>query len=163
MQKLRFKKKLILLFIILILLSFTIQTNKILFSPSDIKIIKGENKYLDITFPFYLSTNSNKEKDNVIEAISSNLENIGLKKTYSINGIDTGNAEIQIKLFGIIPVKNYTVSVVDRPKLIPGGNAIGVRLNTRGVLVVAVTDLIGVDNKRYSPARDAGIKLEIVS
>lgn len=159
MEKLRFKKKLILLFIILILLSFTIQTNKILFSPSDIKIIKGENKYLDITFPFYLSTNSNKEKDNVIEAISSNSENIGFKKTYSINGIDTGNAEIQIKLFGIIPVKNYTVSVVDRPKLIPGGNAIGVRLNTRGVLVVAVTDLIGVDNKRYSPARDAGIKV----
>ncbi len=53
--------------------------------------------------------------------------------------------------------------MVNRKYLVPGGNAIGVRLNTKGVLVVAVTDVIGTDGKRYNPARDAGIKkMEIV-
>lgn len=157
MGKLKFSKKFVALFLILILLSFTIQTNRILFHPSNIKIVKGENKNLDITFPFSLSTN--KEKDNVIEASSNNTDTISLKKTYSLNGIETGKAEVQIKFLGLIPVKNYNIDVIQRPELIPGGNAIGVRLNTRGVLVVAVTDIIGVDNERYSPAKDAGIKV----
>ena len=157
MGKLKFSKKFIALFSIIVLLSFIIQSNRILFYPSNIKIVKGENKSLDITFPFSLSTD--KEKDDVIEASANNTENISFKKTYSLNGIGTGKAEIQIKFLGLIPIKNYNVDVIDRPELIPGGNAIGVRLNTKGVLVVAVTDLIGVDNERYSPARDAGIKV----
>ncbi len=58
----------------------------------------------------------------------------------------------------MIPVKRFDINVVDRDILIPGGNAVGVRLNTKGVLVVAVTDVIGIDGKRYSPAKDVGIK-----
>lgn len=157
MRRLNFKRKFIALFLISILLTFTIQTSKILFYPSDIKIIKGEYRYLDIAFPYFLSTNNDIE--NVIEASSNNTENISLRKTYSLNGITTGKAEVQVKLLGLIPIKNYNIDVIDRPELIPGGNAIGVRLNTKGVLVVAVTDLIGVDNERHSPAKDAGIKV----
>ena len=48
--------------------------------------------------------------------------------------------------------------MVKRQLLVPGGNALGVRLNTKGVLVVAVTDVLGVDGKRYNPAKMAGIK-----
>ncbi|NLJ77792.1 MAG: SpoIVB peptidase [Tissierellia bacterium] len=51
------------------------------------------------------------------------------------------------------------MSVVNRESLMPGGNAVGVRLNTRGVLVVAVTNILGIDGKKYSPAKDAGIKI----
>ena len=51
-MKVKIQQKFVVLFLILILLSFTIQTNRILFHPSNIKIVKGENKNLDITFLF---------------------------------------------------------------------------------------------------------------
>ena len=81
-----------------------------------------------------------------------------MKRIYKIDGIDAGEVQFQLKLLGLIPVKKFDVNIVDRPKLVPGGNAIGVKLNTKGVLVVAVTDVIGIDGKRYNPAKDAGIK-----
>ena len=82
-----------------------------------------------------------------------------MKKSYKLNGLDSGEAEIQLKLLGFIPIKNYNINVINRPHLIPGGNAIGVRLNTKGVLVVAVTDVIDVNGERKSPAKDAGLKV----
>jgi len=135
----------------------SIQSNKILFYPSSINIVKGENKNLDISFPFFLDIS--QEKENVIEASYNETETIGLKKSYKLNGIDAGEAEIQLKLLGFIPIKNYNVNVINRPEIIPGGNAIGVRLNTKGVLVVAVTDVIDTRGHRFSPARDAGLKV----
>ncbi|WP_353095875.1 SpoIVB peptidase [Tissierella praeacuta] len=157
MGKLKFNHKIVISILILIVLCLSIQNNKILFYPSNINIVKGENKNLDISFPFFLDIS--QEKENVIEASYNETENIGLKKSYQLNGIDAGEAEIQLKLLGFIPVKNYNVNVINRPELVPGGNAIGVRLNTKGVLVVAVTDVIDIKGHRSSPARDAGLKV----
>ena len=56
-------------------------------------------------------------------------------------------------------MKDVNLNVIERPSLIPGGNAIGVRLNTRGVLVVAITDVIDIHGTRSSPAKDAGLKI----
>ena len=157
MGRLKFGHKILISILILFILSLSIQTNKILFHPSNINVVKGENKSLDISFPFFLSINH--EKENVVEASLSETENIGLKKSYKLNGLDAGEAEIQLKLLGFIPIKNYNINVINRPQLIPGGNAIGVRLNTKGVLVVAVTDVIDVNGERKSPAKDAGLKV----
>lgn len=157
MDKLKFSHKVLIITLIIILLSLSIQSNRILFYPSSIDIVKGENKNIDVAFPFFLDCN--QEKENVIEASLGQPNVTGFKKSYNLNGIDQGEAEIKLKLLGFIPVKNYNINVVDRPMLIPGGNAIGVRLNTKGVLIVAVTDVIGIDGKRNSPAKEAGLKV----
>ncbi len=151
------KGKVIVYSLIVLLLFFSMESNRVLFYPSDINIVKGENKNLNISFPFFLNVYNNSE--NVIEASIREHDSNGFKKTYDLNGIDSGKAEMELKLLGFIPVKNYNLNVVDRPNLIPGGIAIGVRLNTKGVLVVAVTDVIGSTGNRFSPAKDAGIKV----
>ncbi|WP_141264937.1 SpoIVB peptidase [Moorella sp. E308F] len=66
--------------------------------------------------------------------------------------------QLQLKLFGLIPLKNITVQMVQPVSVFPGGQAIGVLLKTEGVMVVgqaAVTDNQG--NKLY-PARQAGLE-----
>ncbi|TJX16331.1 SpoIVB peptidase [Tissierella creatinini] len=136
-------------------MALTMQLSQILFYPSSIKIIKGENKNMSISFPFSVEEYSESTIVNPIYNEGSN----SLSKSLTLDGIDKGNTNLQVKLLGLIPVKNYTVDVVDRPMLIPGGNAIGVRMNTRGVLVVAITDIIGMDGSRRSPAREAGLKV----
>lgn len=151
-------KKIISIFSSLLILTIslvTLQFNQILFYPSDLKIIKGEDKNLDISFPFSLDYGDEKD---IVQTIF-NEGQTQFKKSYNLNGIDTGSAQLQLKILGLIPVKNYNVNVVDRPALIPGGNAIGVRLNTKGVLVVAITDVIDINGERKSPAKDIGLKV----
>ncbi len=147
------KRKFFLLLSIFFIMAMTMQLSQILFYPSSIKIIKGENKNMTIYFPFSV------EGESAIVNPIYNEGNNNLSKSLTLSGIDEGNTNLQVKLLGLIPVKNYTVDVVDRPMLFPGGNAIGVRMNTRGVLVVAVTDVIAMNGSRNSPAREAGLKV----
>ena len=41
----------------------------------------------------------------------------------------------------------------------PGGQPIGVKLNTKGVLVVALSDIEGINGKTASPAANAGVQI----
>jgi stage IV sporulation protein B len=134
---------------------YTVVYNQVLFHSSNLKLIKGEDKNFNISFPFYLK---NDNKTDIVKTIF-NEESKGFKKEYNLNGITTGKTNLELKLLGMVTVKNYNVNVVNRPQLIPGGNTIGVRLNTKGVLVVAITDVIDIDGNRISPAKDAGLKI----
>lgn len=64
--------------------------------------------------------------------------------------------KMTVMLYGIIPVKNVTVSSVDSPKLIPAGDAFGLKMLTKGVMV---TDYGEVDTEfgQRSPAKEAGL------
>lgn len=149
-------KKLILLLLSLIAFFYIVQIVNILSYPSEIKIAIGENKNIDILFPFSLSVANNE--DIIVKSVYNQEQNSSLRKSYKIDGIDTGEVEFKVKLLGLIPIRKFDVNVVDRKELVPGGNAIGVKLNTKGVLVVAITDVLSVDGNRYNPAKDAGIK-----
>ncbi|MBC8590563.1 SpoIVB peptidase [Lachnospiraceae bacterium NSJ-29] len=138
-----------------ILLVYSLCFNKILFHPSNLKIIKGEDKNLDISFPF--SIDYGKE-GNIVKPIFNEGQKY-FKKSYSINGTEIGETKFQLKFLGLIPVKNYNVNIVNRPELIPAGNSIGVSINTKGVLIVAITDVIDIEGNRISPAKDAGLKV----
>lgn len=153
--RLRSKSKYLLLFISILILVITLQSNEILFYPSNLKIIKGENKDLNISFPFSVDDNT---ETGIVDTIYNEGSN-GLNKSLTLNGVDKGQTNLELKLLGLIPIKNYNVNVVDRPMVVPGGNAIGVRMNTKGVLVVAVTDIIDTSGNRVSPARNAGLKV----
>jgi stage IV sporulation protein B len=154
LKKPKLNKKLV-FSIISILIMYTVIYNQVLFHSSNLKLIKGEDKNFNISFPFYLE---NDNKTDIVKTIF-NEESKGLKKEYNLNGISTGKTNLELKLLGMLTVKNYNVNVVNRPQLIPGGNTIGVRLNTKGVLVVAITDVIDIDGNRISPAKDAGLKI----
>lgn len=156
MRKMKISKKGILFSLLFVLtILYFCKFNQILFYPSNFQIIKGENKNLDVSFPFSLEY---EKQDNIVEPIFSE-EKTPLKKSYNLQAEQTGNSQFQIKLLGLLPVKNYNVNVVNRPYIAPGGSAIGVSFNTQGVLVVAITDVIDADGKRTSPAKDAGLKV----
>lgn len=63
----------------------------------------------------------------------------------------------QIKLFNFVPVKNSTVTVVNRRYVTPGGQPFGLRIFTDGVVVTGVGS-VPVDGGTAYPAKKAGIK-----
>ena len=75
----------------------------------------------------------------------------------SVNTDNVGKYSYQLKLFDKIPIKTITVSVVPNNYVIPGGEAIGVKMFTEGLLVVHISEVSGADGIEYSPAKEAGI------
>jgi len=63
----------------------------------------------------------------------------------------------EIKLWGTIPVKNSTVTVVHRRYVTLGGNVFGLRIFADGVIVAGVGTLAS-GNATVAPAKKAGIK-----
>lgn len=62
-------------------------------------------------------------------------------------------------IFGIVPLKTVNVDVVPKTTLIPVGKPIGVKLYTKGLLVIGLDSFETQDEKTVSPASDAGLKV----
>lgn len=71
---------------------------------------------------------------------------------------NTGTANIQLRIFGVIPVKSMVVNVVPQYQVVPGGQSIGVMLETKGILVVGYSP-VETKNGTLSPAKDMGIRM----
>lgn len=67
------------------------------------------------------------------------------------------NTSFQFSFLGLFPIKRISVKPVSKLELIPGGQCIGVKLNTKGVLVVGTENIKGIDGKKYNPSHKAGI------
>ena len=65
--------------------------------------------------------------------------------------------EVSYKLFGVFPLKSGEVEVMTPMKLIPGGQSIGVTLQTKGVMVVGQAPVLDKSGKKAFPAKEAGI------
>lgn len=115
-----------------------------------------------MSMPGDISLSENKDKQVSLESCSlkSNL-------LYKINAKDKqkelkqskNSMDLSVKLFGLLPVKTVTVNFVPEVKVTPGGQPIGVKLYTEGVLVVGFSDIETKTGKKQSPAISAGIEL----
>ena len=65
---------------------------------------------------------------------------------------------LTLRLFGLFPIKNVTVSVVEKGSVILGGIPFGIKLYADGVMVVSLSDVDTAMGSR-SPAKKAGIKV----
>src|SRR5665647_1830465 len=67
--------------------------------------------------------------------------------------------EVSYKLFGIFPLRSGEVEVMNSMKLIPGGQSIGVTLQTKGVMVVGQAPVVDKTGRKVFPAKEAGIEV----
>lgn len=75
----------------------------------------------------------------------------------SKNSIIGEKIKIDLKLFGIIPVRSVDVEIVDEMYVAVLGQPFGMKIYTQGVLVINFTDVV-IDGKTKNPAKDAGLK-----
>ncbi|WP_069649743.1 SpoIVB peptidase [Caloranaerobacter ferrireducens] len=149
------RKRLIGIFLILLLFIIIFESYMYYHFPSQIEIIEGEKSDFKISFPFTIDNIGKLEK---IIILKRKYDKDILKKRYEIQSLTKGKSNIKIKLLGFLPLKNIEVNVIDKVYLMPGGHSIGVKLDTKGVIVVAFSDIIGQDGKKHNPAKEAGIK-----
>lgn len=81
----------------------------------------------------------------------------GTAGTWQVNGTQPGQARMRLEVFGI-PVRQMRVDVLPDWKVIPGGQSIGVRLRSKGIMIVGY-NLIHTGNREISPGEQANIKV----
>lgn len=81
---------------------------------------------------------------------------ISYDKTSLANQAKGSSKTVELKLFHIIPVKSTVVKIIDETSLTPGGTPFGIKLFTKGVIVIDITN-VQTDSGIACPAKLAGI------
>lgn len=137
-------KKFLKIILILILIIVLVYVTNITSIPDSIILLQGENLNIKTILGLSFSDSSGE----TIEAVASDTQKISNK---------VGKLDLSLNL-GNFSLKDITVNVIPNTVVIPGGEAIGLRLYTSGVLVVGMSEIVGTDNKTYSPYKESGIK-----
>ena len=107
--------------------------------PSSILLRKGEVEEFDFGVPCVATIGD---------------QQISLSKSFSVQGSQQGNYEMKVDLFGFIPFKKLEVQTVETTKLIPGGENIGVYVETDGIMVLGTTSVKNEKGQAFEPAKN---------
>ncbi|WLR49727.1 SpoIVB peptidase [Bacillus tianshenii] len=129
-----------------IVFGFSKQANEYFSIPNELHLFEGE-QFAVTSLPV-----SAKVDNESVFAVQTNDQ-----KQLSGEAKTSGEALMVLEM-GDVPLKKVDVKVHPDFKVIPGGQSIGVKLNTAGVLVVG-HHLIVTDNGKMSPGENAGIEV----
>ena len=139
------KRRLLKISLILILLVIYFYTCAITSIPQNIVIIEGEKLNLKMATGLSLIS---KNQDTVLTASNINKQKIS----------EAGVEKLKLSLFGDIKIKDVNVAVVPKTTVIPLGTAIGMKLYTKGVLVVGMSQIKDENNEKKKPYENSGIE-----
>ena len=139
---------------ILFLLIIYIYVSSITMIPEHIIIFEGESIKIHTLFGVNLNENKNSKFDyglesNIIQT-ATNLNNDKVNQVGKIN--------LNLNLFNKIPLRQIDVDVIKKTKVIPLGNAIGLKLYTKGVMVVGMSEIQDEHKKIFKPYENTGIQ-----
>lgn len=123
--------------------------------PSQMSFFIGTEHALDFNLPIEAAIDMEEESDLVLvdqNPIEPN-DNIQINRPMTVTFNQLGEYTLTLKLFGIIPLKEVSVDVIEPYELIPCGKTIGVDMDTDGILVLGLGAVQGTDGKYYEPCR----------
>lgn len=134
--------KLLLVFFLMVIYAYTLAIENI---PNHLVIFEGENINIKTLLGMKI-----KMDTETMETLSNYNDNTVGEKS--------GKANLQVSLFDNLSLKDVNVDILPRTKVIPVGSIAGVKLYTSGVLVVGMSEIEGIDNKKHKPYENTGIK-----
>jgi len=121
--------------------------------PDEINVIQGQSRKLTDSKVLSLELKEDYEK-----CINLN-KNTVMSSLLLSGGNDKGMAKASLMLLGILPIKEITLNIIPDIKVVPSGEAIGVKIESKGVLVVGLSSITDVKGRKCSPAADAGFEV----
>lgn len=93
-------------------------------------------------------------------------EELNLKKMFGIQTVETAKTSnnnynvtnLEVSMFGSLPLKDVKVTVIDDIEVVPIGKIIGLKLYTNGVLVVGMSEIEDCNNNLIKPYQNTDIK-----
>lgn len=121
--------------------------------PSDIQVPLGEQATVPIALP--MRTTVFTSDPHIVDATAV-YHGTHVTQAVEVRSRHLGDATVSTRLFGMIPWKAVHVHVVPEELVYVGGQSIGVRLRSNGVLVIGYQRLPGT---QHAPAAEAHIQI----
>ncbi|MFA9463270.1 MAG: SpoIVB peptidase [Velocimicrobium sp.] len=115
--------------------------------PNEIVLFVGEEESLDFGTPVVGVFSGNNP------SIDGNVH-FDFTNPVSLTIDNTGSYAMKLQLFGLFHLKNIALNVVDTQCVIPGGENIGIYVQTKGVMVLGDGTVTGIDGMKYDPAQN---------
>lgn len=147
-----------LLVLLLILGSTTTTFQQFTHFPAELRLFQGQFQKLQLSMPVLATANISNPA--VVQLNGSHQAEVpvDLQKPMIVSSQASGRSSLTLNLFGTVPIKKVNVQVLPEVKVIPGGQSIGVKLKSSGVLVVG-HHLVRAKEKESSPAEQADIRV----
>ena len=124
--------------------------------PSEMKLLLGQEEKFDFSVPMEASI-TGEEAAGVLyinqEPLSEDVIDIDLLNPFSVSSDSLGEYEVQLKLFGLFPIKEISLEVIEELEVIPGGDIIGLQIETEGILVLGTGTVTMKDGSNAEPAK----------
>lgn len=128
------------------------------FVPHELYLLKGKDSVIKYGLP--VTVNITSENNDILQVngdIATEYD-VKLNEPLTVKSEEAGIVDLKLKIFGILPT-SVQVKVLPDLKLYPGGQLLGVKLETQGVVVVGLQELEGANEKMYNPGNEAGLML----
>lgn len=132
-----------------ILLYFVIEY---IFIPKNIYMTTGESYVMNMSSPFDGEVESNEVVSINNEKVKDNIE-VSLKEDNIISSEADTTAALKVKFMGL-PIKNVQLCFMPEKRVEVVGKTVGICVDTKGVLVLGVGQVNGIDGKAYTPCKN---------
>ena len=138
-------------FIYLLIFSYHSLVNSI---PDEIKVVAGREETFNLNIPAtgIVSENHVEVFGNQTEKLDAEQIHLNMNDSFTLKTDSKNNFSIVCKLFGLISLKEVSVSVVEEEKVVPCGVPIGIYVQTDGILIIGTGAVTGFDGMNYEPA-----------
>ena len=146
--------------LIMIAVAASLYTGYVIYSyvnrtiPDKIHVVVHEQEEFNFHLP--LSAQISCEDRQVSFCGESNIPQneitLNLNHSFTIQSSNMGTHQISMKLFGIFPIKDIEVSVIEETQVIPCGFPIGIYLETDGILVIGSAKVVDDGGNIVEPA-----------
>lgn len=124
--------------------------------PSELRLFAGNLKELSMGMPAFATVTLSDPEVVEVNGSQGTPVHVNLKQPMTLLSKQIGHTQLTLRLFGKLPLKKLNVRVLPDVRVIPGGQSIGVKLKSQGVLVVGHHLIPG---SKKSPGEKADIRV----
>ena len=140
---------------LLLILCMSLYLSLVAFTPNQMTVLAGEEYLVEFFSPFQLQLSPG---NGGIRIEKRSMERSLFMMPYTLECTNYGQNKIQLRLFGVVPIKDIEVNAIPVRELLVCGNTVGIKLYIKGILVVGTSGVLTPDGREEIPVKDTGIE-----
>lgn len=154
----------IVLSILFLALCFNPQIKAIILLPANQIMVVGEASLININLPAKIQQNIEMKVTGPAHSVFAAQEDPAVTITrqsngYEIMALKPGTVDINLNLWGFIPIRTIQIEAVPPRRVVVGGHSIGIFLHSRGIMVVGFAPITTANGDKVYPGREQGIEI----
>lgn len=123
--------------------------------PERLYLYEKESQDFDFSLPMKASLQQGSATVicNQTKQVENNIT-FDFGEPFSLYSQEKGSCSISVKFLGLIPVKQISVNVIEKKQVHLGGETIGIKIDTNGILVLGTGAINGRDGQQHEPAKN---------